>query len=43
MESLFKDGKFSMWYEVNGVDKSNEACLTIKSLIVIKMKKQSSK
>jgi hypothetical protein len=38
MESLFKEGKYSTWYEVDGIDKSGEKCVTIKSLIVLKMK-----
>lgn len=38
MEVLFKDGKFSSWHHVDGIDKDGEACISIKSLIVIKMK-----
>lgn len=38
MESLFAEGKFSCWHEVEGTDKNNEVVITIKSLIVLKMR-----
>jgi hypothetical protein len=37
MEALFKDGKFSCWYEVQGHNREGDVCVTIKSLIVLKM------
>lgn len=43
MESLFKEGKFSRWHEVEGKDKYGETCISIKSLIVLKLRKNQSK
>ncbi|QNL21520.1 YiiD C-terminal domain-containing protein [Hyphobacterium sp. CCMP332] len=39
MEELFKDGKFSRWHTVEGKDQSGDTCISIKSLIVLKLRK----
>lgn len=38
MEELFKEGRFSTWHRVEGVDQHGEVCITVKSLIVLKMR-----
>ncbi len=40
MEELFKVGKFSCWHTVEGKDKFGETCISIKSLIVLKLRKK---